>query len=62
MFQKDFLIIIGILALILLFGPSRIAGLGGALGKSMRDFKDATKPEEPKPAAGERPTGTGTKA
>lgn len=62
MFQKEFFLILAVLAVILLFGPSRIAGLGGALGRSMREFKEATKPDEPKPSSGEHPTGTGTKA
>ncbi len=35
--SKD-LIIILVIAL-LIFGPSRIAGLGGALGKTIRDFR-----------------------
>jgi TatA/E family protein of Tat protein translocase len=61
MFQKEFFLFLAIIAIILLFGPSRIAGLGGAIGKSMREFKEATKPEEPKATPGERPSGSGTK-
>jgi len=49
-------LIIILAIVILLFGPSRLAGLGGAVGKAMRDFKDATKPEEPKTT----PDGKGT--
>lgn len=37
--SKD-LIIILIIAL-LIFGPTRLAGLGGALGKAIRDFRKA---------------------
>ncbi len=50
-------LIIVLLIIILLFGPSRLAGLGGAVGKAMREFREATKPEEPKPAAPEKGTG-----
>jgi len=31
-----------------LFGGSKLAGLGGALGKSIKDFKSAVKDDEPK--------------
>jgi sec-independent protein translocase protein TatA len=48
-------LIIVLAIIILLFGPSRLAGLGGAIGKAMRDFRDATKAEEPK--ASEKGTG-----
>lgn len=41
-------LIIVLAIIILLFGPSRLAGLGGAVGKAMREFREATKPEEPK--------------
>jgi sec-independent protein translocase protein TatA len=33
--------------IILVFGPGRIAGLGGAVGKAMKDFREAVH-EEPK--------------
>jgi sec-independent protein translocase protein TatA len=58
-------LIIVLAIVILLFGPSRLAGLGGAVGKAMREFKDATKPEEPKapPASSaDRSSSAGTKA
>jgi sec-independent protein translocase protein TatA len=59
-------LIIVLAIVILLFGPSRLAGLGGAVGKAMREFKDATKPEEPKApsssATADRPGSAGTKA
>jgi len=50
-------LIIVLAIVILLFGPSRLAGLGGAVGKAMREFRDATKPEEPKGPAPEKGTG-----
>lgn len=40
------IILIVILALVL-FGGSKLAGLGGALGKSIKDFKSAVKEDEP---------------
>lgn len=44
------IILIIVLALVL-FGGSKIAGLGGALGKSIKDFKTAVKEDEPKEEA-----------
>ena len=35
-----------ILALVL-FGGGKLAGLGGALGKSVKDFKSAVKEDQP---------------
>ena len=35
-----------ILALVL-FGGGKLAGLGGALGKSIKDFKSAVKEDQP---------------
>ena len=51
----ELLIVLAII--ILLFGPSRLAGLGGAVGKAMREFKEATKPEDQKPPASEKGAG-----
>ncbi|MEN9353156.1 MAG: hypothetical protein RL318_481 [Fibrobacterota bacterium] len=43
---------------LLLFGPSKLPGLGKALGKSIKDFKDAAKGEEDaKPANATKPDG-----
>lgn len=43
------LIIILVVAL-LVFGPSRLGGLGAALGKTIRDFrKSVEEPDESKP-------------
>jgi sec-independent protein translocase protein TatA len=53
-------LIIVLAIVILLFGPSRLAGLGGAVGKAMREFREATKPEEPKAPTPEKPTGEKT--
>ena len=39
------IILIIVLALVL-FGGSKLAGLGGALGKSIKDFKHEVKDEE----------------
>ena len=44
------IILIIVLALVL-FGGGKIAGLGGALGKSIKDFKSAVKDDEPKESA-----------
>lgn len=41
------IILIIVLALVL-FGGGKIAGIGGALGKSIKDFKTAVKEDEPK--------------
>jgi sec-independent protein translocase protein TatA len=37
----ELLLILGVVLLI--FGPSRLAGLGGALGQTIRDFQRALK-------------------
>ena len=39
------IILIIVLALVL-FGGSKLAGLGGALGKSIKDFKSAVKDDD----------------
>lgn len=41
------IILIVVLALVL-FGGKKLAGVGGALGKSIKDFKTAVKEDEPK--------------
>lgn len=41
------IILIIVLALVL-FGGSKLAGLGGALGKSIKDFKSAVKEDDAK--------------
>ncbi len=53
---QELLIIVVILAL--LFGAQRVSGLGGALGKGIRDFREEAKgPEKDKTPALERPAG-----
>ncbi len=45
-------LIIILVIVILIFGPSRLAGAGRALGESLREFKKATnEPLEPKAEA-----------
>ncbi|MDQ7819404.1 MAG: twin-arginine translocase TatA/TatE family subunit [Armatimonadota bacterium] len=39
------LIVILVIAL-LVFGPSRLAGIGGALGKAIREFRSAVRDAE----------------
>jgi len=50
-------LIIVLAIIILLFGPSRLAGLGGAVGKAMREFKDATRPDDHKPPGSDKSAG-----
>jgi len=38
-----------LLIVVLIFGAGKLAGVGGALGKSVKEFRDATR--EDKPAA-----------
>ncbi len=57
-------LLIILLIILIIFGPSKLGDVGGALGKAIRDFKKAmnepeeapkavAKAEEPKPAAAE---------
>jgi sec-independent protein translocase protein TatA len=39
---------------LLLFGPSKLPGLGKAMGKAIREFKEAASGEESKTAGSER--------
>ena len=52
---QELLIIFAILAL--LFGGSRVAGLFGALGKGVREFRTEVKGDEKKPDATASSTG-----
>lgn len=54
---QELLIIVVILAL--LFGAQRVSGLGGALGKGIREFREEAKgsDKDKAPAAIERPAG-----
>ncbi len=42
--QPGHLILILIIALVVI-GPGKLSSLGGALGKSIRDFRQAVRPE-----------------
>ncbi len=44
-FQPTHLLVILIIAL-LIFGPGKIAEIGGSLGKAIRDFKNAMNEQE----------------
>ena len=46
--QPTHLIIILIIVLVL-FGPGKLTGLGGALGKGIKEFKEAIKPDATPP-------------
>lgn len=48
------IILIIVLALVL-FGGSKLSGVGKALGTSIKDFKKAVKEDEPAEKAGEKP-------
>ncbi|TAK74186.1 MAG: twin-arginine translocase TatA/TatE family subunit [Dehalococcoidia bacterium] len=52
---QELLIIVVILAL--LFGAQRVSGLGGALGKGIREFREEAKGDKDKAPALERPAG-----
>ena len=43
----ELLIVLGIV--VLLFGPGKIAGVGGAIGNSVREFRKAVRPDEDAP-------------
>ena len=49
LFEPHHLILILVIALIV-FGPGKIADLGGTLGRGLRDFKKAMHEEGPSPA------------
>ena len=50
LFEPHHLILILVIALII-FGPGKIADLGGTLGRGIRDFKKAMQEESPSPPA-----------
>ncbi len=51
LFRGEHLLII--LAIVVLVFPNKIAGLGGSLGKTIRDFKKALNEPDQAPAAAE---------
>jgi sec-independent protein translocase protein TatA len=56
------LVIIAVIVL-LLFGPGKAADLGSSLGKSIREFRRATREEEPASTSAQAlPAATGTPA
>jgi len=55
LFAPSHLLILLVIVL-LIFGPSKLGDVGGALGKAIRDFKKAVnEPEEAKPEAKAEP-------
>src|SRR3990172_408739 len=44
-------LLIILVVLVLIFGVSKVGDLGGALGKSVREFRKASKDDESKPPA-----------
>jgi sec-independent protein translocase protein TatA len=45
-------LLILLVIILIIFGPSKLGDVGGALGRAIRDFKGAmNEPESPKPAA-----------
>ena len=56
-------ILVLLLVILVIFGPSRLGDVGGALGKGIRDFKRAiNEPESiPVPAKATDVTGSSTK-
>jgi sec-independent protein translocase protein TatA len=43
-------LIVVLVILLLIMGPGKLAGLGGSLGKSIREFRSALQGDEQKPA------------
>ena len=50
LFAPSHLLIL-LLIVLVIFGPSKLGDIGGAMGKAIRDFKKAMTDEESKPAA-----------
>jgi sec-independent protein translocase protein TatA len=48
LFAPSHLLVILVIVLII-FGPSKLGDVGGALGKAIKDFKKAMNEDEPKP-------------
>ena len=56
-------LILLLLVILIIFGPSKLGDVGGALGKGIRDFKRAINEPESMPApAAKTADGTGVKA
>lgn len=50
---QEWLIPIGILLLILLFGGRKFGELGAGLGEGIRNFKRSVRGDDPKPGSGD---------
>jgi sec-independent protein translocase protein TatA len=50
LFAPSHLLII-LLIILVIFGPSKLGDVGGALGKAIRDFKKAMNDDDTKPIA-----------
>ena len=48
LFAPSHLLVLLVIILII-FGPSKLGDVGGALGKAIKDFKKAMNEDEPKP-------------
>jgi sec-independent protein translocase protein TatA len=48
LFAPSHLLIL-LLIVLVIFGPSKLGDIGGALGKAIRDFKRATTEPDPEP-------------
>ena len=48
LFAPSHLLVILVIVLII-FGPSKLGDVGGALGKAIKDFKKAMNEDDPKP-------------
>ena len=53
-------LILIVLAIVLIFGASKLGDLGGALGKSIKEFKRESKVEDEPAETPARPVGTTT--
>ncbi len=53
-------LILLLLVILIIFGPSKLGDVGGAMGKAIRDFKRAINEPESIPAASAKPA-DGTK-
>jgi sec-independent protein translocase protein TatA len=51
-------LLIILLIILLVFGPSKLGDVGGALGKAIRDFKRAVSEPENPPSASAKPDET----
>jgi sec-independent protein translocase protein TatA len=57
LFAPSHLLIL-LLIILVIFGPSKLGDVGGALGKAIRDFKKAVNEPEPVKTSANPPVGT----